>query len=136
MRTVGIIRFQPPILAKVLIEWQQFVAIDPVPTPQWTPVEYSHQGEDDAEASPDLRAYRADGLMIYTAATLPLDIMRGRRCDALREWLAPYHREIRGVPSYFSLERPLESSGYTVMFWVEREAWGNQLLAQAIGRGT
>ena len=53
----------------------------------------------------------------------------------LKEWLVPYQRDLRGMSGYFSLERPLESDCYTVTFFVEREAWLNELFARAIGRG-
>ena len=114
--------------------WRAFV-MHPPTTPRWTQVEYNRHGEDGGEPSPDFRAYRVDGLMLYTTAILPLDIMRARRGNALKEWLIPYQKALRNVPGYFSLERPLESDCYTVTFFVEREAWLNQLFARAIGRG-
>ena len=116
--------------------WRAFVMNPTTTTPlQWTQVEYNRHEEDEVETSPDLRSYRADGLMPYTTAVLPLDIMRGRRVTALKEWLLPYQRALRNVPEYFSLERLLESDCYTVTFFVEREAWFDQLFAKAIGRG-
>lgn len=115
--------------------WRAFVLETTIPPPRWTQVEYNRHRKDEGETSPDLHAYRADGLMLYTTAVLSIDIMRARRDTALKKWLIPYQRALRNVPGYFSLERPLESDCYTVTFWVEHEAWLNQLFARAIGRG-
>ena len=116
-------------------DWCAF-AMNPItPLPQWTEVEYSGYREDEAETSPDFRSYRADGLMLHTTAMLPLDVMRGKRINALQEWLARFQKTLHGLPSYFSLERPLDGDCYVVTFFVEHEAWRNQLFARAVGRG-